>query len=1283
MDSVDAEIAERYELVNLAGSGGMGRVYRARDRSGGQTVALKLLPFDGGDRLRFAREATVLASLDHPAVVRYLLGGTTTEGTPYIVMEWLEGVELGLRLAQGPLDVDSTIALGTRLAGALAAAHARGVVHRDLKPANVFLVNGAVEQAKLIDFGVARQASSDELTAAGTIVGTPAYMAPEQVRGEGVDVRTDVYGLGALLFCCLTGNPPFRAPHDIAVLARIVLEEAPKLGSLRPEIGEPLAALVRRMLAKAMSDRPPDMQAVGDELRSIAQRAASVPEVEAVPSGERRVASFVLCNLGARREAQTVAIRSARPKRHAVEDLVEPFGATLHPLVRDAMIVTLRGASSPAEEAMRAARCALLIASQHPNSPIVVVTGRVVVAGDLRISDAIDRAAEAVLSRSAGGVQVDENTHDLLGERFDVRGTGKWRDVIREHETTTSGRLLLGRPAQCVGRAREMALLEGSLAECVEEGRAQVVLLTGPAGLGKSRLLHELLSTRVAPRADIELLFAQGDPVRAGSSFGIVSQLLARKAGMLESDSASTRAGKLRALIERDFGPSDAGKLEELLGEICGAYVPIDEASPELRAARADLTTMHDLVREVWVEWLRARCGAGAVVIALEDLHWADLPSLRLIDASLAALSDCPLLVVATARPEVNSKCPDVFRRRAFQEVRLGALSNRAARSLARGLLSSRIPDQVVDQLVERAAGHPFYLEELVRAVESGQRPDALPDSVLGMVQARLDDLSPGARRMLRVASVYGERFWASGVEALAAIEERADLITHLRELAEHEFIVRSATSRVRGESEWVFRHALLHDAAYAMLTDEARAVGHRLAGVWLEKVGESDPAVLAEHHFLGGAKDRARAFLVQAARRALEGNDLEAATLHCERALLSNPDEATRGVIAAILADVNFWKGDLEVSVERADEATALLPAGSSEWFAAASVAIAALGQRGRNENVAQWMKRVAEASAAPAARSAQAVALCRARTQLLWAHHPAGSELSARFADLAATPDALDPFALGWVQRVRAESAWVQERNISQCLVSFEISRIAFEAAHATRHALLTSANEASLSAWAGDSERALRIVTAAEKEATRLGAGFLSSYALAVKGLAMIYAGQAEGEATLRRAFDALGGSPRLSFICRLFCGWSALERGDVATAEADAQAALVIVVVDDLACAAHALLARVLLAKGQLQAGYEAALTGAQIRKKCGDLELTEGLTDLAFAEACEAVGNHDAAREALRAVVTRLLAIAQSIPLPEGRARFLRRRAANDRICGLAQSWGLLQANEPS
>ena len=205
-------IAGRFDLLELAGSGGMGSVFRARDRTDGATVAVKLLHDRSPEiRERFAREARVLASLRHPAIVRYLAHGDVPGEGRYLAMEWLEGETLAARLARGPISLAETVAVAARLADALATAHAAGVVHRDVKPENLFLEQGDTVRAKLVDFGIARvRETSAARTRTGAILGSPGYMAPEQARGaRDVDARVDVFALGCVLFECATGKPAF------------------------------------------------------------------------------------------------------------------------------------------------------------------------------------------------------------------------------------------------------------------------------------------------------------------------------------------------------------------------------------------------------------------------------------------------------------------------------------------------------------------------------------------------------------------------------------------------------------------------------------------------------------------------------------------------------------------------------------------------------------------------------------------------------------------------------------------------------------------------------------------------------------------------------------------------------------------------------------------------------------------------------------------------------------------------------------------------------------------
>ncbi len=257
----------RFEVGPVAASGGMGVVHRGRDRETGAIVAVKTLRgVEGAERFR--REVQVLSGLRHPGIVTYLGHGRTTDEL-YLVMEWLEGEDLGARLDAAGVSVEEAVQVGIQLAAALAAAHAQGIVHRDLKPSNIFLADWRLDRIKLLDYGIARQAGTTSLTEVGMVVGTPAYMAPEQARGEReIDARTDIYGLGAVLFRCLAGRPPFEAqtPHEL--LGAVLHQPAPRLSEF-VQVPQALDALVAQMLNKAPGRRPADGRAAGTALSAL------------------------------------------------------------------------------------------------------------------------------------------------------------------------------------------------------------------------------------------------------------------------------------------------------------------------------------------------------------------------------------------------------------------------------------------------------------------------------------------------------------------------------------------------------------------------------------------------------------------------------------------------------------------------------------------------------------------------------------------------------------------------------------------------------------------------------------------------------------------------------------------------------------------------------------------------------------------------------------------------------------------------------------------------------
>jgi tetratricopeptide (TPR) repeat protein len=615
--------------------------------------------------------------------------------------------------------------------------------------------------------------------------------------------------------------------------------------------------------------------------------------------------------------------------------------------------------------------------------------------------------------------------------------------------------------------------------------------------------------------------------------------------------------------------------------------------------------------------------------------------------------------------------------------VALAPLSTRAAERLVRGALGAAADDALVAALVRRAAGHPFHLEELVRAVASGHGADALPDSVLGMVQARLDALGAQSRRILRAASVFGDSFYAGGVAALLGDDMPVgELRTILARLVEHEVVTKEGTPKSREEAQhrYRFRHALLREGAYAMLAEADRVRAHRRAASWLESMGESDPAVLADHYDRGGATEQALDWLRKAAVHALHRNDFDRAVTHASRARVLGPDGAMEGALRAVEAEVAYWRGDFSGAASHAAEAAARLAKTAPERFDAVAVAIGALGQLGRNEEVSTWLDEAARASSPPESRSAHVVALARGLTQLFWAHHGGGlAEVRAAIDALGGDSGDGDAFRTGWVRRVRGESAWLHARDVGRCLGELGASCAAFDRARAVRALCLTRMNAASLTGWSGAIEPARELLARSRAEAERLGAGFLLRYGRAVDGLVGAYGGDPGAEDAMRAALVDLQGSPRLAFICRIVIGSAALERGDVDAADAEARAAQAIAVVDDLRPAGIALASGVALARGDADLAVQLATEAERIESSRSDLELTYGIAAATLGEAHLARGDRDAARAVIGSIASKLDAIAATIEDRGRRALFWRRRLPNDRVARLAVELGVATA----
>lgn len=1295
-------LADRFEIERRVAAGGLSSVYRATDRRTGQPVAVKVLHGDeaGEHADRFRREARILEELRYPGVVRHVAhGNLEAEGGPaFIAMEWLEGETVSKRLASTGLTMTESVLLAAKVAETLAFTHARGILHRDIKPANLLLVGGEIERVKLIDFGIARPLSGTEITGAGVLLGTLGYMAPEQARGSSaLDGRCDIFALGSVLYKCLTGIPPFAGEDAIGILAKMLFEKPPSLRDARKDVPAALSDLVSRMLARDPAERPADAGVVAAELQAIAPLTtqAAAPRdrsthADVLTRGEQRLVSVVAAAAHAHLEEEMTIVdgtwQGMKTLGGRLRATLGPFGAHLETLASGMLVVTFSGQKSATDQAIRAARCVLAMRRAAPQVPMVLATGRAILDERLPQGDAVDRAvamlrahvdvdADAVGAGRPQPIHLDEVTAGLLDARFLVRAEPLGLELVGEREAAYGGRTLLGRATACVGRDRELVQLEGVFAECVSDDVARAVLVTAPAGVGKSRLRYELVRMLRHRGDPLEVWIARGDPMRAGSPFGMLSQIVRQAAGVLDGEPVKVQREKIRARVSRVVPSADRARVAGFLAEMIGATAEEGDADVQLRAARQDASLMGDQMRRALEDWVRGECAHRPVVIVFEDLHWGDLPSVKGADVLLRALANRPLFVLALARPEITELFPDLWSERALIHVRLAELSRKAAEKLTRQVLGDQVDEALVTNIVERAGGNAFYLEELIRGVAEG-RGDALPETVLSMVEARLLSLEPEARRVLRAASVFGETFWRGGVAALLGAAEASSVSTWLDELGERELVMRRDASRFRGEEELVFRHAMVREAAYGMLKDRDRALGHRLAAEWLQRVGEREAIVLAEHFERAEEPARAISFYRRAAAQALEGNDLEAALRSAERGIACGAKGEVYGRLRLRQAEAHRWRGEVADAERAARDAMQTLPRGTKRWFLAVGEAVEASGRLGNAQSLHQSVDDLCDVSSTGEPSAAHLVALTRAAVVLLQGGNYPGADDLMQFIERAAARLTQDPFAMGHVFRVRAYRTLVAG-DPADSLSLFEQAIESLERAGDVRAACRHRTSCGAVHLELGDYEHAVEVLRRALVDSDKMGLTAVTAGAWHNLGMALARVGlHDEGlrEETRAVASFAAQGDRRMEGASRLYCAFIRLMAGHAREAEEDARrAAEVAAFVPAVRAVAEAVVARAMLLAQRPEEAEAPALEAMQTLESLGALEEGESFVRLVHVEALDANGRHEDAVVALEMARDRLLARADRIRDDRWRKRFLAIEE-NARTLQLVDEW---------
>ena len=637
---------------------------------------------------------------------------------------------------------------------------------------------------------------------------------------------------------------------------------------------------------------------------------------------------------------------------------IQAEGGTVEKFVGDAIMAVFGVPTAHEDDAARAVRAARRMLarlrswneSREPGQRLEIHvglnTGEVVasgtVGGDLLVTgDAVNVAARLEQAAQPGTILIGERTARAVRPYFDLRRIeplsvkGKEKAVtawiVEGEREAPESRGVPGLRAPLVGRENELAFLRAAWAQVCGEGRPHLVTLLGDAGVGKSRLAREFLSTL---DVNAKVLVGRCLPYGEGVTLWPLAEILKAEAVVLDTDPADVAVAKIRQLVEAVIDPELAGERPRTVAALAST-LGLQTAGDPLGALDP-----RDLYRERLVAWralLTSMARLTPVVAVVEDIHWADATMLDVLD-ELAERVEGPILFLCPARPDLLRSRPEWGGgRRSFSSLPLDPLSGEESARLVSFLLDvDELSDSVRARILERSEGNPFFLEEILRHLidhglvvqengrwraQTGIGDVEIPDNVQAVILARLDLLSPEERRVAQRAAVIGRVFWDGALARLAAVDDLDDI---LRTLRRRELVLDRLSSSIGGQAEYMFKHILIRDVAYETLPRKERSRAHAGTAAWIEETSGERAGEFAEllaHHYDAalsfatedGFRGKARGSYLLAAQNAMRRFAMKQAERFAQRAVELSEGAVERVEALEALGDLYYlaFNGD------------------------------------------------------------------------------------------------------------------------------------------------------------------------------------------------------------------------------------------------------------------------------------------------------------------------------------------------------------------------------------